>query len=104
MSRDSAKRLMEPDLERAESIALQALAFLASEPDRLARFLALTGIGPADLRAAVEKPETLAAVLEHLLGDESLLLIFTSGAQIDPAAIAPAHSVLLAAMHGRSRS
>ena len=45
-----------------EVIALQALGFLAGEP------------------------ELLAGVLDHVLGDESLLFLFCEAAGLDPAA------------------
>jgi len=61
----------------AEALALHALAFLAEDPERLGRFLALTGIGPADLKARAGEPEFLGGVLDHLLGDERLLLAFS---------------------------
>lgn len=80
--------------ELAETLALRALAFLAGEPERLGRFLALTGIGPDRLRAAAGTPETLAAVLDYLLADESLLLTFTSGADVKPYSVGHALAVL----------
>src|SRR5262245_6300138 len=98
MRRGSATGLTESNRDDAESVALQGLAFLAAEPERLVRFLALTGIAAGDLRAAASRTETLAAVIEHLLGDESLLLTFTAAARIDPATIAPAHAVLTASL------
>ncbi len=81
-------------VENAEAIALQGLTFLASEPQRLARFLSLTGIEPQELRSWTEAPRLQAAVLEHLLGDESLLLVFAAETATPPAAVAPAHAVL----------
>ena len=39
------------DADQAEIIALQALAFLAEDAQRLGSFLALTGLGPDELRA-----------------------------------------------------
>ena len=62
--------------EEPEVIGLQALAFLASETDRLERFMELSGIDSATLKARAGEPELLAAVLDHLLGDESLLFLF----------------------------
>ncbi len=62
--------------EAPEVIALQALAFIASEADRLDRFMQLSGIDPATLKARAGEPELLAAVLDHVLGDESLLFLF----------------------------
>ncbi len=36
--------------EAAEGLAIQALTFIAEDPERLGRFLAVTGIGPAEIR------------------------------------------------------
>ena len=69
-----------------EVIALQALGFLAGEPVRLERFLALTGIDVETLRRRAGEPELLAGVLDHVLGDESLLFLFCEAAGLDPAA------------------
>jgi hypothetical protein len=82
------------DADQAESIALSALAFLAGDLQRLGRFLALTGMGPGDLRAEAHTPRVLAAVLDHLLRDESLLLVFTAGHGVAPELIGPAHALL----------
>jgi Protein of unknown function (DUF3572) len=82
------------DLEGAETAGLAALAFLAGEPDRLGRFLALTGLGPDDLRAAAGSPAVLGAVLEHLLADESMLLMFAHNAGLAPESIAAAHHLI----------
>ncbi len=70
--------------EEAEVISLKALAFLAADGERLGRFLALSGIDPADIRAAARNPQFLAGVLNHLLQDESLLLTFTADEDLDP--------------------
>lgn len=70
--------------EEAEVIALKALAFLANDEARLGRFLALSGVGPADMRHAAANPEFLAGLLNHLLEDESLLLTFAAEQELDP--------------------
>jgi hypothetical protein len=80
--------------EAAETLALQALTFLLSEPQRLSRFLSLTGMGPETMRAAATSPELQAATLEYLLSDESLLLTFCQEAGVDPVTIAPIHELL----------
>lgn len=80
--------------EEAESIGLAALVFLTEDAGRLQRFLADTGLTPDALRASAGTPEGLAAVLDHLLADESLLMVFTAGSGIDPAAVAPARETL----------
>jgi hypothetical protein len=82
------------DADGAETIALSALAFLADDPARLGRFLALTGLGPGELRTNARAPRILAAVLGHLLQDESLLLVFAAGRGIAPELVAPAHALL----------
>ena len=83
-----------PSLEEAEIIGLKALAFLADDEDRLGRFLTLTGLSAAGLRANAGAASTLCAVLEHLAGDESLLLVFTAEASLPPDAIGHALHVL----------
>jgi hypothetical protein len=80
--------------EQAEEIAISGLTFLAGEPEALGRFLALTGIGPADLRTAAREPGFLAGVLEFFLADESLLLSFAEARSVRPTMIAAARFVL----------
>jgi len=75
-------------------LAIQALAFIAAEADRLDGFLALTGLERDRIREAACEPGFLAGVLEHMLGDESLLIAFSQSAGIDPADIARASSAL----------
>src|ERR1700730_16499811 len=73
--------------EAAELLAVQALTFLAEQPERLDRFLALAGIDPAIIRVAAGEPGFLAGVLDHIASDEALLLEFATHAGIDPGAI-----------------
>jgi hypothetical protein len=75
-------------------VGLAALSFLAAEPDRLVRFLGLTGIGLDDLRERAGDPALLGAVLEHLLADESLLFVFAEAEALHPADIAAARRKL----------
>ena len=82
------------DADQAETIAVSALAFLAQDIQRLGRFLALTGIGPAELRQQARTARVLVAVLDHLSHDESLLLAFAATSAIAPQHIAAAQSVL----------
>jgi len=80
--------------DRAESIGVSALLFLASDPRRIERFLALTGVEPGQLRLESRSPHMLAAVLDHLLQDESLLLVFCTEDSIPPEDISPARRAL----------
>jgi hypothetical protein len=82
------------DLAGSQALALQVLTFLLSDAPRLQRFMSLTGLGPADIRAAAETPDLQAATLEYLMADESLLLTFCQEAGVDPMTIAPAHGNL----------
>ena len=77
----------------AEALALRALAFLAEDPERLGRFLALSGLGPDALRPRTTDPMLLGGVLDHLLSDEPLLIAFAQahGLQPDEAARARRH-------------
>jgi hypothetical protein len=72
---------------RAEEIAVAALAFLAVDPERLGRFLALTGLDPAAIRSAARERGFLAGVLDHIAGDEALLLAFCAQAGVRPEAV-----------------
>ena len=74
----------------AEMLAIQALAFIAEEPERLNGFLSVTGTSAGATSAKPRaSPDFLAGVLEHMLGDESLLLAFAESAGIDPAGHRP---------------
>jgi len=78
----------------AEAIALQALAYLAADTQRLSRFLALTGSDLGELRETAKMPKFQASILEYMMGDESLLLAFCQEAGIDPAIITPAYGLI----------
>jgi hypothetical protein len=83
--------------ESAESVAIQALAFLAEDPEQLDRFLALTGIGPESLRDAAREPNFLLGVLDHLAGDERLVHAFATQLEIAPEVVTRARDLLAGA-------
>lgn len=78
----------------AEMLAVSALAFLASDPERLGQFLAQSGMGPGDMRAAAKDPQFLAGVFEHVMGDEQLLVAFAKHLDIDPGEVARAGAAM----------
>jgi hypothetical protein len=80
--------------DEAETIALNALAFLAGDAQRLHRFLRLTGLDADDLRRQAEEPAFLAAVMDHLLADQTLLLVFAADAGVRPEALEKARAIL----------
>jgi hypothetical protein len=80
--------------DAAESMAIEVLGFLAEDSSRLSRFLAFSGLGRENLRAAAQDPAFLAAVLDHLASDEPTLLAFAEKSGHEPAAIVRARAVL----------
>ncbi len=78
----------------AEELAIAALGFIAAEPERLGRFLAVTGIGPESIRDAAREPQFLGGVLDHIAGDERLLLAFASENELDPNEVIRARDML----------
>ena len=80
--------------ESAENLAISALAFLAGDPERLGRFLSLTGIGPDAIRKAATEPAFLAGVLDHVVSDETLLVAVAAHAGVSPFTVERAQAVL----------
>ena len=62
--------------ESAYVLGLQALAWLAADPDRLQGFMASSGADPATLAASASDPEFLGAVLDHLMQDDQTVMAF----------------------------
>jgi len=78
----------------AETVAIQALSFLAADHTRLARFLAETGLGPETMRGAAQSPEFLVSVLDFVLGDENLLKEFAEAHELKPSTVGAAREAL----------
>ena len=88
------RQLSRMDMNDAQSVALQLLAYLLAEPQRQSRFMATTGLQPGDVRGIASSPDFMASVLEYTLADESLLLAFCLEARVQPGTIAPAFEIL----------
>jgi hypothetical protein len=97
--RQSSKAQQSVSPEFGRSLAASALAFVAADPERLERFLNLTGRGPHNLRDAAADPSFHGSVLEYVLADEQLLLRFASDSELEPEAIALAHQALCRPVH-----
>jgi hypothetical protein len=82
------------DKKAAESLAIEALSFLAAEPERIGRFLALTGVAPAEIRQIARQPSFLAAVLGHLAEHQDLLREFAAHAGRRPEDVDNARAAL----------
>ncbi|MBY0613222.1 MAG: DUF3572 domain-containing protein [Beijerinckiaceae bacterium] len=83
----------------AEGVAIQCLQFLASDPDLLGGFLAVTGLGPGNLRAAARDRQFLGAILTYVNDDERILLDCAAAMNIRPESIAMAYEVLVGVIH-----
>jgi hypothetical protein len=88
------KKPVQNPREVAEIVAVQALAFIAGDPERLGAFLAETGIGPQSLRAAASDPQFLASVLDFVLRDDATVKAFASQSELHPTNIAAAREAL----------
>ena len=75
-------------------MAVQALSFISGDAAVLGRFLGLTGIGPAEIRAAAREPGFLGGVLDYVASDERLIADFASEAGLDPADVERGRAML----------
>ena len=80
--------------EVAEIVAIQALSFVAGDPERLGLFLAESGIGPETLRTAATDPQFLAHVLDFVMRDDATVKAFAAASELHPTNIAAAREVL----------
>lgn len=65
--------------EAAETTALQALAWLVSQPDALGEFLNASGAGQGDLAGLARDPVFLASLLDHLLESDARVIACAEG-------------------------
>jgi hypothetical protein len=80
--------------EVAEVVAVQALSFIAGDPERLGLFLAESGIGPETLRTAAADPRFLSSVLDFVMRDDATVNAFASVSELHPTNVAAAHQAL----------
>jgi hypothetical protein len=88
------KKPIQNPREVAEIVAVQALSFIAGDPERLGLFLAESGIGPETLRTAAADPRFLSSVLDFVMRDDATVKAFASVSQLHPTNIAAAHQAL----------
>lgn len=89
-----SKRRFTTSPDFGQSTAIAALAFMAANAERLQRFLAVTGLGPHNLRKAASDAAFLASVLDYLAGDERLLVAFAAEQGLTPETVAKARDAL----------
>lgn len=75
-------------------LALQALAHVASDEAMGPRFLALTGMDVAELRAKAGEPATLVALLDYLMANEHDLVATADALGVKPEQLAGAARAL----------
>ena len=80
--------------EAAEGVAVAVLAALAADPDRLGRFVAITGLQPELFRDTATDPTFLAGVLDYVMTDDGLLVDCATAIGEPPERISQAHHVL----------
>jgi len=68
--------------ESAETIALQALAWLAANEDLLPVFLGSTGAVGKDLRERVKDADFLSSILDFLMMDDAWVVSFCDMADL----------------------
>jgi hypothetical protein len=68
--------------EAAETVALQALTWLAGNEDLLPVFLGSTGASEADLRTRMSSPDFLLSVLDFLMMDDAWVIAFCDASSI----------------------
>ena len=90
-----------PEQDEAEAIALRGLAFLAQTQETLGPFLEESGIAISDLAQSAMERDVQISVLDWLLGNESLLMVFAADSGIAPETILPARHVLAGDIAGR---
>jgi hypothetical protein len=75
-------------------MAVEALSFLAGSPERLIRFLDVSGLRPDTLRAAAGEPGFLAGLMDYLVSDEELLVAFAGEIGASPESVVRAKRLL----------
>jgi hypothetical protein len=81
-------------LEAAQSLAIDALAYLSDTPDLMQRFLALTGIEASQIREAAREPHFFAGVLKFFTAHEPTLLAFCEATDTAPQSVQAAITAL----------
>jgi hypothetical protein len=74
----------------ADALATDVLLWIVGDEERLFPFLAATGLGVDDVRAGAGDPAFLAGVLDHVVGDEPVLLACARALEVKPERIVAA--------------
>jgi hypothetical protein len=80
--------------DEAQILALKALGFIVNSEETLRRFMALSGVDGATLRARAAEPEMHVAILDFFLANEGFLVDFCDTASVDAKTVHQARYVL----------
>lgn len=79
---------------QAETLAAQALAWIAADEEALGALMGAAGLAPQDLRARAGEPEFLGFVLDFVLEDEMRVLDLAAALGLPPEQVASARAAL----------
>lgn len=80
--------------ESAETIGLQAMAWLAGNDSLLPVFMGATGASEGDFRAGLGDPDFMGSVLDFLMMDDAWIVAFCDETQVGYSAVAQARAAL----------
>ncbi|WP_172293443.1 DUF3572 domain-containing protein [Pseudoruegeria sp. HB172150] len=80
--------------DRAETVAAQALAWLAASDDMIGVFLGATGASVDDIRARSGDPEFLGSVLDFLMMDDTWVVAFCDSGSLPYETVMQARAAL----------
>src|SRR5438552_2864231 len=92
--KEKIRESLQMTMDQAETIALQALAFIVKDEELLTHFLTNSGLTPQDLKTRFRDPEILGGVLDTLLADDSVLLTFCNTLSLSPETLVLARRAL----------
>ncbi len=85
---------MQNSQNELEEIGLKAVSFLSDNADYLGRFLNHSGMSVDELKNSITERGLQIGLLDFLFSDESLLMMFCSAHNIDPASLQKLHAKL----------
>ena len=77
-----------------ETIALRALAFIASDEEAMGGFLGRCGADIDTVRSRAKDPEFLGFVLDHLMTEDEAVIAFAAAEGLDPMQVVAARAAL----------
>ncbi|MGD0190716.1 MAG: DUF3572 family protein [Rhizomicrobium sp.] len=80
--------------DAAETLALEALAWLAGSETELSRFIEISGIDAGEIRSRAHEAAMLRSVLDFVLSEDERLLAFCAAENLEPKDVHMARHVL----------